>query len=54
MHPLGPLGIQPTIGFLIFRLEHSDYFSILKAIKQPGNVFTTLYILCNLGMGTIS
>ena len=24
MHPLGPLGVEPPVGFLIFRFEHSD------------------------------
>ena len=28
MHPFGPLRIEPTIGLLIFGLEHTDRFSI--------------------------
>ena len=34
MHPLGPLGVEPPVGFLIFRFEHSDRhaFSIFHKV----------------------
>ncbi len=28
MHPLGPLGIEPAVGFLVLGLEHPDDFAV--------------------------